>query len=484
MNAAFALMFLQVMMGGFDSLWHHELVARLPQRASARKELALHSAREAIYAVLFAGFAWLEFHGPWVLLPATLLITEVFITCADFLEEDRTRKLPPFERVLHTWLAVSYGVLLGFFAPLFAQWWMRPGGLVGVNHGIASWFFTLVSLLLVAWSLRNAIAARQLTAQVEATNYVAVPRGPAVLVTGATGFIGSALVRSLLQDGRRVIVFSRDPVQARQLFGERVWAVDRLDDIPAETRIEAVVHLAGAPVIGLPWTARRREVLMASRTRTMQEVLALMRRLEQAPRVLVSASAVGFYGVPEGDALLDERAPAQPGRFQSDLCAAVEHEARRAACLGARVVRLRFGLVFGHGGGSYPALAMAARLGLGAVLGGGRQPVPWIHLDDAVGLVRFALRTEGLEGAVNAVAPEGVTQARFAQSLAEGFGSRACLRVPGRVLRTMLGEMSELLLCGQNVQPAAALAAGYRFRHASLRDALAELRAPGSRGSR
>lgn len=484
MNAAFALMFVQVMMGGFDSLWHHELVARLPQRASARKELVLHAAREAIYAVLFAAFAWIEFHGAWVLLPATLLITEVFITCADFLEEDRTRKLPPFERVLHTWLAVSYGVLLGFFAPLFAQWWMEPAGITTVNHGLASWFFTLVSALLVAWSLRNAFAARQLTAQLEATNYVTLPRGPAVLVTGATGFIGSALVHSLLHDGRRVIVYSRDPVQARQLFGERVWALDRLDDIPAETRIDAVVHLAGAPVIGLPWTARRREVLMASRTHTMQDVLALMRRLEQAPRVLVSASAVGFYGVPAGAEVLDERAPAQPGRFQSDLCAAVEHEARRAACLGVRVVRLRFGLVFGHGGGSYPPLATAARLGLGAVMGSGTQPMPWVHLDDAVDLVRYALAEKKLEGAVNAVAPERVTQAAFAQALAASFGSQARLRVPRRLLKAMLGEMSELLLCGQDVQPAAAQAAGFRFRHAFLREALADLREPGSRGSR
>jgi uncharacterized protein len=118
------------------------------------------------------------------------------------------------------------------------------------------------------------------------------------------------------------------------------------------------------------------------------------------------------------------------------------------------------------------------------VLGRGTQPLPWLHVDDAVGLLRFALENERIEGAVNAVAPERVTQARFAQALAESLGSSVHLRVPAPMLRAMLGEMSELLLCGQDALPAAAQAAGYRFRHASLHGALAALTAPGSRGSR
>ncbi|MFP5444549.1 MAG: DUF1731 domain-containing protein [Betaproteobacteria bacterium] len=172
---------------------------------------------------------------------------------------------------------------------------------------------------------------------------------------------------------------------------------------------------------------------------------------------------------------LDETAPPRPGEFQSDLCAAIEHEARRAEALGVRVVRMRFGVVLGRGGGAYPMQALSARLGLGAVLGHGRQPAPWVHLADAVGLVRFAMARKTLQGPVNAVAPEAVTQATFAHALAASFGQRAWLSMPAWPLRTLLREMSTLLMDGQSAVPRAALAEGYRFVHPQLGDALADL---------
>jgi uncharacterized protein (TIGR01777 family) len=277
-----------------------------------------------------------------------------------------------------------------------------------------------------------------------------------------------------MRDGHRVIVYSRDIMNARRLFGADAWIVDRLGDIAAQTHITAVVHLAGARIVGVPWSERRREVLSTSRTRVMQDLLGLMRRLEQPPRVLVSASAVGFYGVPDGGPV-DESAPPQPGRFQSDLCVAAEHEAVRAEALGIRVVRLRFGIVLGAGGGAYPGLALASRLGLGSRLGTGKQAVPWIHLDDAVGLIAFAIEQQAVSGAVNAVAPETVSQSEFAREMAASFHRRVHLWVPGLALRLAMGEMSELLLCGQWVVPKAALAAGYSFRMPTLKAALAAL---------
>lgn len=475
MNAVFSVMFFQVLMGAFDTFWHHELSARLPQRGSARRELELHAVREAIYGFLFVAFAWVQWHGAWVVVPAVLLVVEVAITCADFLEEDRSRRLPPTERVLHTLLAVSYGVLLGLLAPVFAGWAALPTGLRFADHGAVSWFFTLAGFAVLAWGVRDALAVRQLQAGLPASGAAGSPVGPAILVTGGTGFIGSRLVRALQLEGRRLIVYSRDVVQARRAFGPGVWVVDRLDDIPAETRIAAVVHLAGAPVLGMPWTARRRRILIASRARVMRDVLGLMRRLEQRPRVLVSASAVGFYGVPAESEPVDENAQPQPGRFQSDLCVAVEHEARRAEGLGLRVVRMRFGIVLGTEGGAYPGLAFAARLGLGARLGSGSQPVPWIHLADAVGLLRFALERSSLSGAVNAVAPQAVTQDRFAREMAASFGRRVFLRVPAAPLRLALGEMAELLLDGQWAVPQAAMAAGYRFCLPRLEQAMQAL---------
>lgn len=477
MNAVFSILFVQALLGAFDNLWHHELGARLPQRTAARQELALHAAREALYAGVFIGLAWLQWHGAWVLLPSVVLLAELAITCADFLEEDRSRMLPPLERVLHTVLAVSYGALLGLLAPVFLAWAAQPTGLRIASHGPVAWFFTACGCGVLAWSVRNTIAVRRLARDGGRAPAMPPVRGPAVLVTGGTGFIGSSLVRELLAEGRRVIVHSRDVRQARLAFGPTAWVVDRLDDIPQETQVAAVVHLAGAPVLGMPWTRRRRALLVASRTGVMRELLAFMRRLHQPPQVLVAASAVGFYGVPEADAWVEESAQPQPGRFQSDLCIAVEHEARRAEALGVRVVRLRLGIVLGARGGAYPALASAARFGLGAVLGAGRQPVPWIHLEDAVGLVRFSMERRALAGAVNAVAPEVPSQAQFTREMAGSFGRRALLHVPGWLLQAMLGEMSELLRCGQRAAPAAAVAAGYRFRVPDLRQALQELAA-------
>ena len=490
MNAVFVLLAVQVLAGAFDTFWHHELVARLPGRASARRELMLHSTREAIYGGVFLALGWTQWHGALAMLLGAVLLGEVVLTLVDFLEEDRSRKLPPSERVLHTLLAVVYGLFLAAFAPHLLAWAALPTGFAWTPHGLASWAMTVFAAGVFAWSARDALAVRRL-------GRIASPSGargraarpecgvthpghlivPAVLVTGATGFIGRALVAQLRRDGARVIALARDVSQAHAEFGPDVWVVDRLDAVPAETRIDAVVNLAGARVLGMPWTAARRALLLASRVDVTAGIVELMRRLEQRPRVLVSASAVGFYGASPGASFeaLDEQSPPRPGQFQSDLCVAIEHEARRAEALGVRVVRMRFGVVLGRGDGAYPMLALSSRFGLGAVLGSGRQPAPWIHLDDAVALIRHAIAEPALSGAVNAVAPETLSQAEFARAMAASFGRRVRLRMPGAPMRWLLGEMSELLLEGQNAVPGAALAAGFRFRHPTLTGAFAAL---------
>ncbi len=483
MNAVFILLSVQAIMGAFDNLWHHELEAKLPQRVSARYELALHAAREAIYGIVFIGLAWFEWRGAFALVLAALLLTELGITLADFLEEDRTRRLPPFERVLHTLLTISYGLFLGFLAPVLLGWAQQTTAMALTPHGWVSWLCTLYGVGVLAWSVRNARAVRHLRRMAHGTAGAPLPPSrshliaPAVLVTGATGFVGSALVAQLLRDGQRVIALSRDARQAQAGFGPNVWVVESLDAIPSETRIDAVVNLAGARVLGMPWTAARRRALLASRVGVTAAVVDLMRRLQQPPCVLVSASAVGFYGASPDASFepLDEAAPPRPGEFQSDLCAAIEHEARRAEGLGVRVVRMRFGVVLGRGDGAYPMLAFSARLGLGAVLGSGRQPAPWLHLDDAVGMVRFALAQDRLHGPVNAVAPSTPSQAQFAQALAASFGRRIWLRMPDAPIRVVLGEMATLLLDGQNAIPGAAVAAGYHYAQPGLEGALGDL---------
>lgn len=475
----FIVLAVQALLGAFDNLWHHELQARLPQRPSARRELTLHAARELIYGIVFMTLAWFELRGPWAVALGVLLAVEVVITLADFVEEDRTRRLPPLERLLHTVLTATYGAFLALIAPVLMAWSREPAALLPVDHGIVSIVFTAFAAGVWAWALRNALALRAMAPMADSRRSSDVPtHGPVVLVTGGTGFVGTAVVQRLLRDRWRVIVLSRDVLQARRNLDPAITVIDRLDVLPNETRLDAIVHLAGARVLGMPWTRARRRTLLDSRVMGGADLVALMRRLHHRPQVLVTASATGFYGVPPdgaGQAPCDESAPARPGQFASDLCAAAEHEARRAEALGVRVVRMRFGVVLGCGDGAWPMQALAARLGFAAVLGSGRQPMPWLHLDDAVGLVRFAIESRTLAGAVNAVAPQACTQREFAQALAAAHGRRAWLRVPSAPLRWLGGEMMSLILDGQAVAPAVALAAGYRFRHPALAPACAAL---------
>ena len=475
MTAVFAILSVQALIGAFDNLWHHELEAKLPQNVSARYELMLHAAREAIYAVLFLGLAWVRWEGAWAWALGLLLAAEIVITLADFIEEDRTRRLPNLERVLHTILAVSYGAFVAALAPVAAGWAAKPTGLPVAGHGWVSWLFTLYAAGVLAWSVRNWIAVARLSRDVRPEPAFVPPAGPAVLVTGGTGFIGKALVRALLASDRRVIVLTRDARRAMATFGPRVAAVESLDVLPPETPIAAVVNLAGASITGRLWSAQRRAVLIASRIETTRRVRHLLERLDHAPEVLVSASAVGYYGVRGADEELDETSPPQPGTFQSDLCVVWENEAKLMRGLGLRVVRARFGLVLGRSGGIYPPLALAARWGLGAVLGHGSQPLAWVHLDDAVRAIGFALDHSVLDGAINVVAPTVPVQASFAGAMAQTVGRSVRLRVPGWLLQLLLGEAAQLVLEGQGATPRMLLAAGFRFRHPSLGGALRNL---------
>jgi uncharacterized protein len=291
-----------------------------------------------------------------------------------------------------------------------------------------------------------------------------------VLVTGGTGFIGSYLCQLLIARGWRVILLRHHSVVPGALRG--VESVAALEDIPPERRIDAVVNLAGARILGPPWTASRRRLLVESRIGTTNRLVQWMARREQRPEVMVSASAVGYYGV-RGDERVDESAPPQPV-FQSEICRLWEEAALRSTELGVRCVLPRFGVVLGTDGGALPAFVLPARLGMAAVMGTGRQGFPWIHIEDAVELVLWSLGHD-IQGPVNAVAPGLVSQRGFQAALCGVLHRPLWLRVPAWPVRVALGEMSQLLVDGQYVEPVRARQAGFRFAFPELQNALSSL---------
>jgi len=294
-----------------------------------------------------------------------------------------------------------------------------------------------------------------------------------VLVTGATGFIGNHVMRRCAERGWSAWAWTRDPARARARLGPTASLASRLDDIPADAPIDAIVNLAGAPVIGPPWTRARRRLLIESRVKTTQAVLEWSARRAVRPRVIVSASAIGFYG-PADDRWLDESSPPQPVSFQSQLCMAREQAANAAADLGMRVVNLRIGVVLGADGGLLPRLALPAKFGLAAVLGDGSQWMSWIHIDDLLRVVELALTDDGLQGPVNAVSPEPARQREFQRALTRKLGRPLWLRVPAWVLDTALGEMAELLVRSQRVAPRRLTGQGFEFRYPAVDAALGE----------
>jgi hypothetical protein len=293
-----------------------------------------------------------------------------------------------------------------------------------------------------------------------------------VWVTGASGLVGSALVGRLRDAGHQAVTLVR---RAPRSAAERSWdlAAERLDPA-AFSGADAVVHLAGASIASGRWTRARKALLRDSRvgpTRRLAEAIAAQSR---PPRVLISASAVGFYG-DRGDQILREDAAAGAG-FLPELAAAWEDATAPAARAGVRVVRLRTGLVMAREGGALPRMATLARFGLSGPLGSGRQWWPWISLRDLLGVIERALGEGGLDGAVNAVAPEPVRQREFARALGRALRRPAWLPAPSFALRIVLGEMAdEALLASARVVPARLEAAGHAFHDADLDATLSRL---------
>jgi uncharacterized protein (TIGR01777 family) len=469
------LIAIQIAMAAFDTIYHHELTERLAWRPSQRHELALHAARSFIYAAVFVVLGFFEPYGAFAMLLIAGLAVEVFITLADFIEEDMSRKLPASERVNHTLLAINYGAILVLALPVLIAWAGEPAAIKPVAHGYWSVPMTLAAFGAIVFGARDALASRRPDPVVAPAEdlVAALPPRQSVLVTGATGFIGRRLVQALTTAGHDVIVLARNPERAATL-NPPFRLITGLSQLADGTHIDAIVNLAGEPVANGLWTAGKRHRILASRLRMTGTLVRLIKRLTHKPAVLISASAIGWYGA-RGDELLTEAENGRPS-FGNSVCGDWERAAVQAERFGVRVVRLRIGLVLGTAGGMLANLLAPFEYGLGGPIGSGSQWMAWIELDDMVRLIAHAVANPRLTGAVNATAPEPVRNAAFAHELGRALHRPAVLRLPAAPLRLIGGDMAEeLLLTGRRVIPEKALKSGFVFRYPQLRGALAAI---------
>ena len=312
-----------------------------------------------------------------------------------------------------------------------------------------------------------------------------------VLITGATGLVGTALVKRLVADGHAVCRLVRRETVSRksdsggQATGQGVFDVpwdpeasDGLSFADSQGNIagaEAVVNLAGASIAGGRWTTQRKMVLRSSRAKTTRSLVAALGRLKTPPKVLVSASAVGYYGN-RGDEVLTEESKAGDD-FLAQLAREWEAEAVKAETAGMRVVRARFGIILAKQGGALPPMMRLFQFFVGGKIGSGRQWMSWITLEDVIGILVYALKDASVSAAINVVAPQPVRNVEFTRELARALHRPALVPAPAFALRLALGQemANTMLLTSQRAEPARLRQLGYRFVHEGLTEALAHV---------
>lgn len=302
-----------------------------------------------------------------------------------------------------------------------------------------------------------------------------------ITLTGATGFVGRRLVNVLLSQRHELTILTRNPL-AGASPRYILWRSER-ENPPAEAfaGADAVIHLAGEPV-AQRWSSAVKEEIRASRVDATKRLVDTLVQLPRRPVTMISASAIGYYGSRAEEELTESSSPGSG--FLEDVCVGWEEAAKRALEIGVRVVPVRIGIVLGRNGGALAKMMPFFRAGVGGKLGSGKQWMSWIHIDDLVSMMVFALHHTEVHSPLNGVAPNPVSNAQFTRVLAESLGRPAILPVPGFALKLMYGEMAGVMLASQRVLPAAALDYGFTFKYPSLESAIESIVHPDGRMQR
>ena len=293
-----------------------------------------------------------------------------------------------------------------------------------------------------------------------------------ILLTGATGLIGSALV-GLWQQYHQITVLTRSVPKAQQQLDSGLIVVTSLSQVDFN-QIDVVVNLAGEPIANKRWTESQKDRICQSRWQLTEQLVGFIQQATTPPHTLINASAVGYYGRQSGESI-DESYQSYYPEFSHDICARWENLANRAKSAATRVCIVRIGIVLAPKGGALAKMLTPFKLGLGGRIGDGEQYMSWIHLDDLIAAFDFLLTHPELEGVFNGTSPMAVPNKQWTKLLAERLGRPALLPMPALMVKLLFGEMSDLLLFGQNVYPKRLLDAGFQFKYNQLRAALQAL---------
>ena len=294
-----------------------------------------------------------------------------------------------------------------------------------------------------------------------------------ILITGGTGFIGRALIKSLLTQDHKITVLSRDSEKVSGLFTESVTPLKDLQALATDDHFDVIINLAGAPIFDQRWTTERKQIIRDSRIRLTEQLIQAIATMQQKPALLISGSAIGYYG-DQGDSELTEQSDSQPD-FSQQLCADWEQAALTAEQYGVRVCLMRTGLVLGANGGILQRMLLPFKLGLGGQLGSGQQWMSWIHLSDWIAIAETMINDKSMSGAYNATSIRPVINQEFSKTLGKSLSRPACLPLPAFILKSLLGEMSEIVLGSQKVLPQRLTEQGFEFQFSDLQHALTDI---------